>query len=579
MPEPDARPHGNPFVALAIVLVAAFMVLLDISIVNVAIPSIQRDLGATFSQIQWVIAGYALAYGVLLITGGRLGDTVGRKRMFILGVAGFTLASALCGAAQSGLQLVVFRVLQGLMASMMYPQIFSIITIVFPQERRGVALGILGGVIGLATITGPLLGGLLIQANLFNLDWRPIFLINVPVGIGAVVAAALRLQESRPPKATKLDFPGVLIASLGLFLLTFPLVEGRDAGWPWWAFAMLGAAFVVMVIFVVVERRREAVGKDPLVVSRLFKSRAFVVGLLMFFVFFSGLPATFLTLSLFLQIGLGFSALQAGVTLIPFAIASGVFSGLSIRLVPRLGRNVLSAGAALASLGILATIFTIHQVGPGLQGYQLIPALFVAGAGLGLLLAPSLNFVLAGVRPQDVGSASGVLTTVQQIGAALGIAIIGVIFFGLIGSNADRVANDLGGQMVQQLESQGVPPQAATQVGDAFKTCFVDRSKESDPAVVPPSCQQAQNLRPNLLGSLPPGQQPPPGFAQRAAQIGQAIQATVADYGNRGRAQDFTDTIQLSLIYNAGVFGLTFFLLFFLPTPKRPPDAEPGATA
>jgi EmrB/QacA subfamily drug resistance transporter len=238
----DARPHGNPFVALAIVLVAAFMVLLDISIVNVAIPSIQRDLHATFPEIQWVIAGYALAYGVMLITGGRLGDIVGRKRMFIVGVGGFTVASALCGLAQSGLQLVFFRVLQGLMASMMYPQIFSIITIAFPPERRAAALGILGGVIGLATITGPLLGGILINANLFNLDWRPIFLINVPVGTLAIVAAVLRLEESRPPSAPKLDIPGVLIASAGLFLLSFPLVEGRDAGWPWWAFAMLAGA-------------------------------------------------------------------------------------------------------------------------------------------------------------------------------------------------------------------------------------------------------------------------------------------------------------------------------------------------
>ena len=572
MPDSDAQPHGNPFVALAIVLVAAFMVLLDISIVNVAIPSIQANLHATFSQIQWVIAGYALAYGVMLITGGRLGDIVGRKRMFIIGVAGFTIASALCGAAQSGLQLVIFRVLQGLMASMMYPQIFSIITIVFPQERRGVALGILGGVIGVATITGPLLGGLLIQGNLFGLDWRPIFLINVPVGIGAILAAALWLPESRPPKATKLDLPGVLIASLGLFLLTFPLVEGRDAGWPWWAFAMLAAAFVVLAVFAVYERRREAAGKDPLVVSRLFKNRAFAVGLLMFFVFFSGLPATFLTLSLFLQIGLGFSALQAGVTIIPFAVGSGVFSGLSIRLIPRLGRNVLSAGAALASLGILATIYTIRQVGPGIKGYELIPALILAGAGLGLLLAPSLNFVIAGVRSQDVGSASGVLTTVQQIGAALGIAIIGVIFFGLLGTNADKVTGDLSPQLVQRLEALGLPSSSAQSIADDFRVCFHDRSLESDPTANPPSCIKAQNDRFPIVS---PGQpQPTP---QQATQVGLKIGNTALDVLNQARAQDFTNTIQMSLLYNAGVFGLTFFLLFFLPSPAKVPKAEPGA--
>jgi EmrB/QacA subfamily drug resistance transporter len=563
VPTVDTRPHGNPFVALAIVLVAAFMILLDISIVNVAIPSIQRDIHATFSQVQWVIAGYALAYGVLLITGGRLGDIVGRKRMFIIGVAGFTVASALCGLSQSGLQLVAFRVLQGLMASMMYPQIFSIITIAFPPQRRPLALGLLGGVIGLATITGPLLGGILIQLNIANLDWRPIFLINVPVGAGAVIAAALYLQESRPPKAPTLDIPGVLIASTGLFLLTFPLVEGRDAGWPWWTFAMLAGAVVVMIGFFIYERRREAQGKDPLMVSRLFHHRSFVVGLLVFLVFFSGLPATFLTLSLFLQIGLGFSALKSGLTLIPFAVGSGLFSGLSIRLVPRLGRKVLNAGAAMASLGILATIFTIHQVGPSLNGTELIPALFVAGAGLGLMVAPSLNFIIAAIEPRDIGSASGVLTTVQQVGAALGIAIIGVIFFGLLSSNADGIADSLSQQMAQDLQQSGVPAPIATQVANGFKACFKDRSKESDPTVVPDSCQ--------------PPRATAPGATQTPPQVAQVIQATVADYANRGRAQDFTDTIQRSLFYNAGVFGLTFVLLFFLPSPKRPPPVIPGA--
>ena len=413
----------------------------------------------------------------------------------------------------------------------------------------------------------------LIQANLFDLDWRPIFLINLPVGVGAVIAAALRLRESRPPVAPKLDIPGVLIASFGLFLLSFPLVEGRDAGWPWWAFAMLAAALVVLVIFAIYERRREAEGKDPLVVSRLFRSRSFVVGLLMFFVFFSGLPATFLTLSLFLQIGLGFSALQAGVTTIPFAVGSGTASGLSIRLVPRLGRNVLSAGAAMASLGILATIFTIHQVGPSLQGYQLIPALLVAGAGLGLLIAPSLNFVIAGVRPQDVGSASGVLTTVQQIGAALGIAIIGVIFFGLLGTNADKVTSDLSPQLVQRLEAAGLPPASAERIAAGLKVCFHDRSTESDPGVNPPSCVSAQNDRPPLVV---PGQPLP--SPQQQAQIGLRIRDTALDVLGQARAQDFTNTIQLSLLYNAGVFALTFVLLFFLPPPKRPPERDPAAT-
>jgi EmrB/QacA subfamily drug resistance transporter len=566
-------------VALAIVLVAAFMVLLDISIVNVAIPSIQRELHASFSQIQWVVAGYQLAYGVVLITGGRLGDIIGRKRMFIAGVAGFTVASALCGLAQSGIQLVLFRVLQGLMASLMYPQIFSIIAVTFPPHRRPVALGILGGVIGVATITGPLLGGILIQVDLLGLDWRPIFLINVPVGTLAILAAALRLPESRPPSAPKLDLVGVVIASIGLFLLTFPLVEGRDAGWPPWAYAMLVAAVVVLGLFMVLERRREAAGKDPLMVSSLLSNRSFVVGMALFIVFFSGLPSMFLTLSLFLQIGLGYSALHAGLTLIPFAVGSGLASGLSIRLVPRIGRTVLSIGAALASVGVVGVIYTIHTVGPGLNGPQLIPALVVAGSGLGLLIAPSLNFVLAGIEHRDVGSASGVLTTVQQIGGAIGVAIIGVIFFGLLGRNADNATDRVGPQMRQQMIDAQVPPAAADVVVGGFKPCFHDRSTASDPTATPSSCTRAQNARPNLLPAQAAAQPGPPSPAdlKRIGQIGAAIGRIARANLDTARARDFTDSIQGSLLYNAAAFALSFLLLFLLPPPQKPID--PGTVA
>jgi EmrB/QacA subfamily drug resistance transporter len=577
MPDNADRPHGNPFVALAIVLVAAFMVLLDISIVNVAIPSIQRDLHTSFAQVQFVIAGYQLAYGVLLITGGRLGDILGRKLMFILGVIGFTVASAICGLAQDGTQLVVARVFQGLMASMMYPQIFSIIAVAFPPQRRAVALGIFGGVIGIATIAGPLVGGLLIEANLFNLDWRPIFLINLPIGVIAVVAAALRLVESKPTNPPKLDPIGVVIATVGLFLLTYPLVEGRDAGWPLWSYVMLAGSVVVMGVFVVFERRREASGKDPLMVSSLFQSRSFVVGMLLFIVFFSGLPSLFLTLSLFLQIGLGFSALHTGLTVIPFATGSGLASGAGIRLVGRMGRNLLSMGAALASLGVLGVIYTIRVVGPDLKGPELIPALFVAGAGLGFVIAPSLNFVLAGVRNADVGSASGVLTTVQQIGGAMGVAVIGVIFFGLLGSNADRVTDRVTPPMRQQIIDLGAPPAAADVITQGFRECFHDRSNESDPTINPPRCVAAQEARPNLLPDLKG--QPTMADLQRISQVGQGIGRIALDNLNKARAQNFTDVIQWSLLYNAGAFGFSFLLLFFLPRPERltpPGGGAPG---
>jgi EmrB/QacA subfamily drug resistance transporter len=570
---PDERPEGNPYVALAIILVATFMILLDISIVNVGIPSIQRELHASFAQVQFVVAGYQLAYGVVLITGGRLGDIVGRKRMFMIGVAGFSLASLLCGLSQSGTQIVAARVFQGLMAALMYPQIFSIIRVTFSPSELPTALGILGGVIGVATIAGPLAGGLIIQANAFGLDWRPIFLINLPIGVFAVVAAARYLPESRAPNAPSLDIPGVFIVTVALFLLTFPLVEGRDAGWPWWTFAMLAASAVVMVIFVIYERRREARGRDPLVVSSLFQNRAFVIGLLLFIVFFSGLPSFFLTLNLWLQLGLGFTALHSGLTIVAFAIGSGTASGLSIRLIPRYGKRVLIIGAGLATAGVLLTIYSIHVVGTDLHSWQLIPAMLIGGIGLGLLIAPSLNFVLAGIGGRDVGSASGVLTTVQQVGGALGVAAIGVIFFGQLGSNADRVSSEQVPRIRQQLVAAQLPPDVVDRVIANYRVCFHDRASSKDPTTEPESCKIARQYRPNLpvppeVAQLPPAQRSA-AIAARYQKVGEIVRTTITSSAAQGVAADFTDAVQVALLYNVGAFALSFLLLFMLPNPRN----------
>jgi hypothetical protein len=343
---------------------------------------------------------------------------------------------------------------------------------------------------------------------------------------------------------------------------------------------MLAGSVVVMTIFVIYERRREARGLDPLVVSSLFRNRAFVIGLLLFVFFFSGLPSLFLTLNLWLQIGLGFTALHSGLTIVPFAIGSGTASGLSIRLIPRFGKRILIIGAGLATVGVLVTIYTVHVVGTDLHSWQMIPAMFIGGVGLGLLVAPSLNFVLAGIGGKDVGSASGVLTTVQQIGGALGVAAIGVIFFGQLATNADRVSSEQVPRIRQQLLTAQLRPDVVDQIIAHYQVCFHDRASSKDPTAEPESCKRARQYRPNLpvpayIARLPPAQRSA-AIAAQYQRAGAIVRATVASSAAQGVAADFTDAVQVALLYNVAVFALSFLLLFLLPTPQHlggPPAA------
>ncbi|MGH2814694.1 MAG: MFS transporter, partial [Actinomycetota bacterium] len=360
----------------------------------------------------------------------RLGDIYGRRRLFMTGMAGFVLASALCGLAQSMGMLIGSRVFQGLMGAIMFPQILSVIQVTFPPRERGTAFGMFGATIGLATITGPLVGGLLINADLLGLGWRPIFLVNVPIGIAALAVATRFLVESKAPRALRPDPIGVVIVTTGLLLLVYPLVQGRDLDWPLWTFLSMAASVLVLIGFGVYERHKKARDGSPLVDMDLFRQRSFVPGLLVAGIFFMGIPAFFLTFSLWLQIGLGFSALHAGLTGAPFAVGSAVASAASVRLAPNLGRRILSIGALLLVAGMVALIWTVDRYDGAVHSWQLLPALLVCGLGLGCVIAPLVNVILAGIRGQDAGAASGVLSTVQQVGGAVGVALIGVIFFG-----------------------------------------------------------------------------------------------------------------------------------------------------
>ncbi|MFE7860324.1 MFS transporter [Streptomyces sp. NPDC057403] len=431
---PVVPPDRRRWFALAIVMTAAFMDLVDVTIVNVAIPSIQRDAGASFSQIQWITAGYALAFAAGLITGGRLGDIHGRKRLFLIGIGGFTLASALCGFAVNPEMLVASRVLQGGMAAMMVPQVLSIVHATFPAHERGKVFGLFGAVVGLGAVLGPLLGALLTEWNLFGLEWRPIFLINLPFGVAGLILGSRFIIESKAPRALKLDLVGVALVTLGLLMLLYPLTRGRELGWPLWGYVSMAGAVLVFAALVAYERRKAARDGSPLVELSLFRVKSFAAGIAVQTVFGVALGVFFLVWTLYMQIGLGWSALRAGLTGIPFSIAVSTAAGLSVqKLVPRFGRKVLQAGALLMVAGVLLYIWESDRYGLGIASWQMALPLVVMGVGMGLIVAPLTDAVLTNVPREHAGSASGLINTVQQMGNALGLGLVSVVFFGAIG--------------------------------------------------------------------------------------------------------------------------------------------------
>ncbi|MFC5910071.1 MFS transporter [Streptacidiphilus monticola] len=453
------------WLALAVVMTASFMDLVDATIVNIAIPSLQRDLHAGFSSIQWITAGYALAFAIGLITGGRLGDIHGRKRVFLLGAAGFTLASALCGFAVNPEMLVATRLLQGGAAALMVPQVLAIIHATFDAEERGKVFGLFGAMIGLGAVTGPLLGALLTQWNLFGLEWRPIFLINLPVGLAAVVLGRAWITESKAPQALRLDLLGVALASIGLFLVLFPLVQGKENGWPLWGWGMVAAGTAVLAGFLRWERVKTARDGSPLVELSLFRVRSFAAGIAVQLTFGVITGIFFLTWTLYLQFGLGWTPLHAGLTGLPFSVACSAAAGMSVQfLVPRFGRRTLQAGAVVMALGAVLYLAEALRYGTGIHSWQMIAPLAVLGAGMGLVFAPLTDAVLSGVPTRHAGSASGLINTTMQLGNAFGLALVSVVFTGstLVGAFAHTLWW-LTGALVPLVPVMALLPRRAVQ--------------------------------------------------------------------------------------------------------------------
>lgn len=428
---------GDPrrWFALPVLLTGAFLPVLDFNVVNLALPAIRQTLSATSSDLQFVISAYAATYAVFLITGGRLGDWLGRKRMFMLGVAGFTIASVLCGTAWSPAILIAGRSLQGLTATVMAPQVLASIRVLFPASEQGKALGLYGATFGFANIAGQILGGVLVSSHPFGFTWQAIFLVNVPIGLAAFIGSLLFLGDSRADHAHKLDIGGVALLSATLGLLVYPLVEGWEMGWPFWLVAMLVASPVALAAFIRFEKRLMDRGGSPLVDLSLFRERGFAIGVAMALVFYMH-AAFYLMFSVYLQGGLHLTPLDAGLRTLPFGIGYFMASFAAAGVMRRLGPRALTLGFIGQVLGFSVVIFAVAGA---LQGWLEI-GLSVAGLGFGILTPSVIKAVISGVDQRHAGLASGIVISTFQIGAALGVAIVGGVFFSILGAGQDLAA-------------------------------------------------------------------------------------------------------------------------------------------
>jgi EmrB/QacA subfamily drug resistance transporter len=483
MPESSTRPT-NPWLVLVVLTTGFFMIMLDTTIVNVAIPAMSAGLNTTLDQILWVLNSYILVYAVLLITAGRLGDLYGQRTLFAIGLAIFTVASALCGFAQDANQLIVARILQGVGGALLTPQTLAMLTSLFPPERRGAAFGIWAGVAGLATLAGPTLGGAIVT----YIDWRWIFFVNVPIGIAALVATFAIIPDLRPGRRHGWDIVGVILATGGLFGVIFGLIEGERFNWgeigsyvitiP----EIIGAGALMLVLFVIWERYQA----EPLVPLSLFENRNFAVTNWIAAAIAFGMMSLFLPIVIYLQSVRDFSALTAGLTLAPMSLTSMVVAPFAGRLADRIGgKYILMTGIFVFAIGFGTLTYV---AGPDSTWINFLVPAIVAGAGMGMTFAPMTTVAMRNISPRMAGAASGVLNTTRQVGAAVGSAIVGALL-------QNRLAITLHDQAVSHAAA--LPPAYRDQFVKAFSSVAANgfqigtgQNGAKLPSGLPPAVQQ-----------------------------------------------------------------------------------------
>jgi EmrB/QacA subfamily drug resistance transporter len=423
------------WIGFAVVVVSAVMDLLDSTIAQTAAPDIRRQLGGSYADLEWISAAYTLAMSAFIILGSRLGDIVGRRRILLGSIGGFVVTSALCALAPSASTLIAARVLQGATAAMMVPQGFGLIRELFGESGQQRAFGIFGPIMGLAAILGPLTGGGLIALNVFGVGWRAIFLINVPIGLAALLVGLRHLPHNPPatPHA-RIDLASVALAAAGGFALVYPLIEGRQQGWPLWSFALLGAGLLIVCAFALRQAARMRRGHAPLIEPSILRRRAYVAGLAVALGFLGAMGGLTLALNVMFQTGLGFTPLQSGLAAVSVPVLAIGGSITSSVLLARLGRTTMHVGLTIMAVGIGAVIVVLHGAGGGLTAWDTAGPLALTGFGMGMVFVPMFDVILAGVAPHELGSASGLLESVQQLAMSLGIAAVGTVLFDHVGS-------------------------------------------------------------------------------------------------------------------------------------------------
>ena len=447
-PGAAGRPGGyrRRWLAAIVMIVGALMDMIDVTIVNVALPTIRRDLHASATQLEWVVSGYMLAFAAALIIAGNFGDLFGRKRVFLAGVAVFGLASLAAGLSQSGAELIAARVVQGTAAAAMAPQVLATFRAIFAGAERGKAFSIYGAMLGFASAVGLLLGGVLTEANLFGWGWRTVFFVNIPVAVGALIAGSRFVPETRDPGARRPDIPGAVLLAASLVAIVYPLLEGRTLGWPAWGWVLLAAGVAGLGVLGLLEARRGrrpnggADAPAPLLRAGLFRIPAFAAGLSVQVAFAAGMQGFFLAFALWLQAGEHFSPLKAGLTAVAFSVGSFIGAPAAVPLAQKHGRSILALGGVLMVAGIAGVALAAPHIGVNGSPWPVVPGLVLAGAGLALLVIPLVNVVMAAVPVKAAGGASGLFSTAQQLGGAIGVALLGTVFFGYLSGHSFEAA-------------------------------------------------------------------------------------------------------------------------------------------